>query len=229
MTLFSREEFHRLNGERKNCFQPERLVPHGKTFVIEAGDVFLLPPHWYHIGNTEGFSIGIAFAISKYSAAKVTANTLQHAITEERLRGSIDEVVERAEKGAYSQARWLRRIYAENMARASSRRHLRYSYVRFQDDMITPDTRWIRDPDFPITTIEVDEDLLVFVRGNHIRLVRNEVSIRLLKTIPEIPFSAHDLHAELEGRVSLDALLVTVKQLRRLGGLLPAGLCLINV
>ncbi len=52
----------------------------------------------------------------------------------------------------------------------------------------------------------------------------NEVSIRLLKTIPEIPFSVHDLHSELEGRVSLDALLVTVKQLRRLGGLLPAAI-----
>ncbi|MCC8422715.1 cupin domain-containing protein [Photorhabdus thracensis] len=219
MTLFSQEEFHRLNGERKNCFQPERLVPHGKTFVIEAGDVFLLPPHWYHIGNTDGFSIGVAFAISKYSAAKVTANTLQHAITEEHLRGSIDEVVERAEKDAYSQAEWLRRICAENMARASSRRHLRYSFVRFQDDAITPDARWIRDPDFPLTTIEVGEDLLVFVRGNRIRLALNEISVRLLKVIPDTPFSVRDLYVELGGLVSLNALLAIVGQLRRLGGL----------
>ncbi|WP_118985854.1 cupin domain-containing protein [Photorhabdus sp. CRCIA-P01] len=219
MTLFSREEFHRLNGERKNCFQPDRLVPYGKTFVIEAGDVFLLPPHWYHIGNTDGFSIGVAFAVSKYPAAKVTESILQHAITEERLRGSIDEVVKRAEKDEYSQAEWLRRIHAESMVRALSRRHLRYSFVRFQDDVMTPDTRLIRDPDFPLTTIEVDEDLLVFARGNRIRFARNEVCIRLMKVIPDTPFCARDLYEKLDGGVSLDALLTTVGQLRRLGGL----------
>ncbi|WP_214068804.1 cupin domain-containing protein [Photorhabdus hainanensis] len=219
MTLFSQEEFHLLNGERKNCFQPERLVPHGKTFVIEAGDVFLLPPHWFHIGNTDGFSIGVAFAVSKYPDAKVTEKILQHAITEERLQGSIDEVVKRAEKSEYSQAEWLRRIHAESMARALSRRHLRYSFVRFQDDVMTPDTRLIRDPDFPLTTIEVEEDLLVFVRGNRIRLARNEVCVRLMKVIPDTPFSVRELYEKLDGRVSLDALLVTVGQLRRLGGL----------
>ncbi|WP_181150165.1 cupin domain-containing protein [Photorhabdus hindustanensis] len=223
MTLFSKEEFHRMNGERKNCFHPERLVPHGETFVIEAGDVFLLPPHWYHIGNTDSFSIGIAFAVSKYPDAKVTEKILQHAITEEHLRGSIDEVVKRAEKSEYSQAEWLRRIYAESMARALSRRHLRYSFVRFQDHVMTPDTRLIRDPDFPLTTIEVDEDLLVFVRGNRIRLARNEVCARLMKVIPDTPFSVRDLYEKLDGRVSLDALLVTVGQLRRLGGLLLAA------
>ncbi|QCP48996.1 hypothetical protein FAZ95_07250 [Trinickia violacea] len=221
MTLFSRSAFHRLNGPRKNCFNPELLTPHGQTFSIESGDVFLLPPHWYHIGNTDGFSIGIAFAISKYTDEKVSQQMLQHAITEQRLRGNVSQIIARAEAAGDTMAEWLRRIRIEHGAPTASRRWLRYSYTCHEKDTVTPDAGWIRDPDFPLNTVEVGDDLLVFARGNHIRLRRGAVGTTLLEAIPHTPFSARDLYSSLKGNVSLEALLGILVQLRRLGGVLP--------
>lgn len=220
MTLFGVDEFHRLNGERKNCFQPQTLIPHGRTFAIEAGDVFLLPPHYFHIGSTEGFSIGVAFALSKYPASSMAKQILQRAIGEERMSGPLDQVLGRAQASGETLADWLRRADSEHAAQARSRRHLRYSFSRHHDDVeVTPQQLWVRDPDFPLTQLEVGDDLLLFARGNRVRLARSELTRRLVAALPHNAFSVEQLHREVQGQISIDALSTVVRQLARRGGL----------
>ncbi len=219
MTLFGIEEFHRLNGPRKNCFQPESLIPQGRTFAIAPGDVFLLPPHYYHIGSTEGFSIGVAFAVSKYPQAQMTKQILQRAIGEERMAGALSEVVERAGSSRESLADWLRRAGEEHMMQARSRRQLRYSFLRSLVTEVRPHDKWVRDNDFPLVQMEAGDDLLLFVRGNRVRLARTELTRQLLAALPHEAFSIEQLHALMQGRISIDALSTIVRELARFGGL----------
>ncbi|MGN6233355.1 MAG: hypothetical protein ACTHNZ_19590 [Trinickia sp.] len=223
MTMFSKNDFHRLNGPRTNCFDPERLIPYGKSYSVELGDVFLLPPHWYHIGRTDDFSIGVAFAISKYPGDKMTAHLLQHAINDRRLRGTFEQVLTRTGAIGWTVPDWLRRVRQEHEVRTASRRWLRYSYARHRATVIKPETLLSRDPDFPLTTLTVDNDLLVFARGNHVRLERGAVSAALLDAIPQSPFTARDLHAAVKGLISEGAVLGALGELHRLGGLVHAG------
>lgn len=219
MTLFGVEEFHRLNGERKNCFEPQTLIPHGRTFAIEPGDLFLLPPHYFHIGSTEGFSIGVAFALSKCPETSMVKQILQRAIGEERMAGELDQVIGRAQASGESLADWLRRAGNEHAAQTRSRRQLRYSFGRSSEPEVTPQQLWARDPDFPLTQLEVGDDLLLFARGNRVRLARSELTRRLVAALPQSVFSIEQMHHALRGEVSLDALSAVVRQLARLGGL----------
>lgn len=219
MTLFDKANFHRINGQRKNCFEPERLISHGRTFDIAPGDAFLLPPHWYHVGNTNCFSIGVACAVSKYPWPMVCDHMLKRAITEEPMLGSVAKVIAHAQASGCSLASWLQRSEREYLARAGSRCQLRYAWMRNTHSTVEPDAHWVRDPDFPLTTLEMDDDLLVFVRGHRVRLARTDASTRLLQALPHNAFSARQLYQMLAGKVSLDAVRATLSQLIRFGGL----------
>ncbi|WP_041741623.1 hypothetical protein [Collimonas fungivorans] len=218
MTLFGIKEFHLLNGVTKNCFQPQKLIPHGRTFAIESGDVFLLPPHCYHIGSTEGFSIGVAFALSKYSGATMTKQILQRAVGEKHMTGSLDDVIGRAQADGVSLSDWLRRMGNEYVVQARSRRNLRYSFLCSTEPEATPWQLWERDPDFPLSQLEEGDDLLLFARGNRVRLARNELTLRLVAALPYTAFSIEQLYSALHGDVSRDALSTLVHQLVRVGG-----------
>jgi hypothetical protein len=221
MTLLGIEEFHRLNGVQKNCFQPAKLIPHGRTFPIAAGDVFLLPPHYYHIGSTEGFSVGVAFALSKYPETSMTRQVLQRAIGEKDMAGPIDALIGRAQDGGVSLADWLSRVRAEHASQARSRGHLRYSFLPpgGAEPEVAAAQLWQRDPDFPLVQLETGDDLLLFARGNRIRLARNDTTRRLVAALPHGAFSIEQYHRDLQGQVSLDALSILVRKLAHLGGL----------
>lgn len=226
MTLFGKEEFHQRNGERKNCFEPEKLVPHGRTFAIRPGDLFLLPPHYYHIGNTPGFSIGVAVAFSKYPAATVAKQILNRAAAataESPL--SIDELLAREASGE-TFASWLGRARDEFHAQARSRGNLRYSYCRQDRAALALDAELASDPDFPIARVETGNDLVLYVRGHRVRLAQTPLTARLadaIDAIGEAPGSIHDLHRRLRGDISLPALHGVVQQLTRFRGLQPSA------
>ena len=170
--------------------------------VVEPGDVFLLPPHWYHVGKTDDFSIGVAFAISKYADDRLTQQILHHAITQPRLRGNFDQVVARADAIGGSIVDWLHRVRAEHHARAASRGWLRYSYATRYESGEIKEAVLSRDPDFPLTTLTAGDSVLVFARGNHIRLKRGVASAALLDAVPHSPFRTRDLHASVNGPIS---------------------------
>ncbi|MDF0604308.1 hypothetical protein HZU77_001405 [Neisseriaceae bacterium TC5R-5] len=220
MTLFEKDQFHRLNGKSKNCFEPEKLIPYGKTYSIKPGDIFLLPPHYYHIGNTNGFSIGIAFALSKYPKKTMTQHILQHAIHSSSFNSSIEELTDELNSTTdISLREWLRQVNNEYEAIAQSRASLRYSYLRQNITEIMPQTLWQRDPDFPLIQRICGNDLLIYIRGNRLRFINNKLTLHLLASIPDVPFSIKDLYSELKGLISLDTINQVVQQLASLGGI----------
>jgi len=221
MTLFGKDEFHRLNGPRKNCFHPADLVPHGRSFAIRPGDLFLLPPHYYHIGNTPSFSIGVAIAISKYPAATTTKQILSRAVGADSLAAPIDDLLARADLGAESFAGWLRRMTDEFHCQTRSRGNLRYSYCRHDRSPVALDASLAPDPDFPIVRAQIGNDLLLFVRGNRIRLAHTALTTRLVESISDAPMTINELHRRLRGDISIDALHGVVQQLTRFRGLQP--------
>lgn len=219
MTLFDKQTFHRLNGERKHCFEPDRLIAHGERFAIQPGDLFVLPPHHYHVGHTPGFSIGIAVAISKYPPAAITKHVLARAASRDGLDIPFDELVASSEADAELFAAWLRRQRDEALGQARSRGNLRYAYGRRNPTTAGLDAALQPDPDFPIVPAELGKDLLVFVRGNRIRLARTPLTSRLVESLTGGPLSVSELHRRLQGEISLDAVQGIVHQLTRFHGL----------
>lgn len=219
MTLFDKQTFHRLNGVRKNCFEPARLLPHGERFAIQPGDLFVLPPHLYHVGHTPGFSIGIAVTISKYPAAMITKHVFARAASSEGQEVPFADLLAASDADAELFATWLRRQRAEALCQARSRGNLRFAYRRNNLATAALDATLQPDPDFPIAHAELGKDLLVFVRGNRIRLARTPLANRLIEALAGGQVSVRELHQRMGGEVSLDAVQGLVQQLTRFHGL----------
>lgn len=216
MTLFAKEDFHRLNGKRKNCFEPGKLLPYGKTFNIRPGDLFLLPPHYYHVGYTESFSIGVAVAISKYPDSMITKQILSRAVSADKFAVPIDELIDSSERESELFSQWVMRSRDEFHCQMRSRANLRYSYTRYSTFMINLDEPLVLDSDFPITHVDAANDLAIFARGNRFRLVSNDLTRHLVDLLCEVPtISVNDLHQRLKGNISIDALQAVVQQLVR--------------
>ena len=219
MTLFDKADFHRLNGPQKNCFTPETLIPHGRTFTIRPGDLFVLPPHYYHVGNTPSFSVAVAVAISKYPPAFMTRQVLNRAVAADSFGLPLDALIARAAETKEGLSDWIRRSREEFDCQVASRRNLRYSYQRPVEASLSPDTPLLLDPDFPLTHVELGDDLLLFARGNRIRLARTPLTRRLVVALCAGPTTLAKLHEDLRGEISADALRGVVQQLVRFGAM----------
>ncbi len=80
MTLWTPERFHELIGPHKVSRDYARLLPHGESTVLCAGDVYLLPAHYYHVGAVSEFSVGIAACIGRFTERALRARALQEWI-----------------------------------------------------------------------------------------------------------------------------------------------------
>ena len=214
MTLFTKEDFHRLNGKSKSCFEPEKLLSYGKTFHIKPGDLFFLPPHYYHIGYTQNFSIGVAIAISKYPDTMMTKQILNRAVSAEKY---VNELSDLSTKENELFSEWVSRSREEFYCQMRSRSNLRYSFNRYSNSVISLDDPLTPDSDFPITYVDTGSNLAVFARGNQFRLSSNELTKRLINLLPEAPTSINNLYQRLGGDISTDALQAVVQELVRFG------------
>ncbi len=65
MSVWTPERFKALTGSDRSFYQPEQIVAHGVTYEIHQGDLFLLPPGYFHVGYTEEFSVAIGVSVSR--------------------------------------------------------------------------------------------------------------------------------------------------------------------
>lgn len=122
MTLLTPDTFHKYNGPNKTSFSPDDLVNYGMTYNIYPGNVFILPPHYYHVGYTSEFSIGIAVAVTKYPKEKVYKQALDNYLSFHDLSNldkdvsslNVDVLIEKSHK-----------LYQEGL---KSKCNLRYAY-----------------------------------------------------------------------------------------------------
>jgi hypothetical protein len=85
MTIWSAEEFRKLSGSEDHiCHDFEPLIPKGKTYSIEAGDIFHLPAGThYHIGKADEFSVGLTIGLKRETPKSI----LQKALKEHQKNG----------------------------------------------------------------------------------------------------------------------------------------------
>lgn len=219
MTLFGKEEFHELNGEEKNCFEPDTLIDKGAKYLIEAGDVFLLPPHYYHVGNTQDFSISIAFALSKYPNEIMTKNILQKSIGEVFNEVHINDLINDSTNKKTSLSKWVLESKERYLKRKESRSNLKYSSLISNCYVIEGHTNLFLNPFFKITYVVNKGKILVFSRGNHFSIPYDKSVKNIIDKIPNIEFTPLQLFGETEGEVSLNNIIKILQQLVNFGGL----------
>ena len=173
MTLFEPELFHQLNGPEKNCYQPENLIAFGDTYEISAGSVFLLPANYYHVGNTQSFSIGLALSISKNPNSAVTQLLLHDAVNDNRFAGDVYDVIKRLEVSQITLAEWMSERLEDHCLRNKSQKGLRYALIEREVPDFESDTVFVLDPDFAIEFADNGEKIRVFCRGNKVKISSN--------------------------------------------------------
>ncbi|MEQ8910228.1 MAG: hypothetical protein RIC95_13605 [Vicingaceae bacterium] len=79
MTLWEADRFKQLNqSDEAVCFDYLPYLFQGKTYYIEAGDIFHLPAStYYHVGNASHFSFGITVGIKKESSKTILSKALK--------------------------------------------------------------------------------------------------------------------------------------------------------
>ena len=208
MTLFEPEHFHQLNGPSKNCYNPDDIIDHGKTFDINPGDIFFLPAHYYHVGNTKEFSIGVAVSISKNPKNLVTQNLLRDAIHDKRFVGDFETVKSNLEKSKITLADWLTERHEDHYLKNKSQGALRYSYTEPNIPDFDTETQFIMDSDFKMEVIEAEDKIRLFCRGNKLKLTSNELVSDFLTqlSLKEGFFNIEELYEDINQSFSLDDL-----------------------
>jgi len=85
MTIWDADEFRKLTKSDSHvCHDFEPFLSEGKTYSIEAGDIFHLPAGThYHIGKADEFSIGLTIGLKK----ETSRSLLQKAMKEHQKSG----------------------------------------------------------------------------------------------------------------------------------------------
>ncbi|MBD8511941.1 hypothetical protein IFO68_04480 [Photobacterium sp. CAU 1568] len=208
MTLFEPELFHQLNGPEKNCYQPEDLISYGDTYEISAGSMFLLPANYYHVGNTQSFSIGLALSISKNPESAITQFLLYDAVNDNRFAGDVHEVIERLEISQITLAEWMSERLEDHCLRNKSQKGLRYSFIEREVPEFENNTVFLLDPDFSIEFADNGEKIRVFCRGNKIKLSSENQFIGFLQclTSQKDTFTIRKLYEYFNGEVNMDTI-----------------------
>ena len=82
ITLWSPAKFKRITGSDRSHFHPETIVKFGRSYRLKSGDLFLLPPNYFHVGLTRNFSVGLAVVISPQTPNRILQAALAAASEE---------------------------------------------------------------------------------------------------------------------------------------------------
>lgn len=109
MTLWKSREYRAINGSTRNNYEPEKIVDRGTSFHIEAGDLFLLPPGYFHVGFTSDFSADIAIDIHRLPPKALLKRALDCAVSS-LIPGSIGQ---NSGKQPGSAGDWLKPVHKQ--------------------------------------------------------------------------------------------------------------------
>lgn len=214
ITLFSKEDFFNLCGNQNNNFNPGKLVRHGITYTVEPGDIFILPPHYYHVGYTPEFSTGVAIAISKYSKTMMNRLVLQQAGN--NISKQLDQM-DSHHLASISLGKWINESTQLYLAELHSKANLRHGYLKKSCASLLTDTQWILNPKFPIQTISKPDEILIFGRGNKIKLANQPSIQKLINSFSDQATTLRHLHSAANGAVSQAAVALLIQQFEYYG------------
>jgi hypothetical protein len=72
--------YEALTGQSSNHHDPGAIASHGVAYDVTSGDVFLLPPHNFHVGKTLGFSMDAAIILTKVTKKQALREAGEQAL-----------------------------------------------------------------------------------------------------------------------------------------------------
>jgi len=212
MVLFSPEIFHALNGPEKRSYDYDRLVPHGDCTVIQAGDAYLLPAHYYHVGVADEYSVGLAACIGRFPQAELQKRALSVAA---KAGASSASPKMNALETSVAAEELLRNYTAAEISKGGLKFRSRLRRISVKSNATVQ-----LDPAWPVVRAQQADSDAVFARGHRVHLPNA---------------SEDDLLELLMSRVSVERLqrlfaksIASVDLMRFLGELESAGVLLVS-
>jgi hypothetical protein len=77
MTLWDPKDFRKITGSTASFFDPDAISAFGFHSEFGRGDMYVLPADFYHIGHTNGLSVGLAIAFVDLSNRQLISRALE--------------------------------------------------------------------------------------------------------------------------------------------------------
>ncbi|KND54541.1 hypothetical protein BPUN_4423 [Candidatus Paraburkholderia kirkii] len=183
MYLWNDEVFKQSDGIHHR-FDVDNLKMFAESYKIESGDVFVLPPHYWHIGEATDFSVGLAIAISRETDVSLTRNSLGYATTNRENFIEFKQNITSEEAERTSIATWFANIDRHYQISLESNRGLKSPYTSNCHFLALTDSKQISlEKMFPPMMMEIGGKQWVYSRGNRKGINEKCTFERLIGTI----------------------------------------------
>lgn len=163
MTLIDEDVFLKASGGVPHSFDMEKMLPLGTSYTIEANDLFLLPPHFHHIGHTSAFSIGIGISIARLPDGILLKDVVGNALAS----SDLGELKQSA--GTMTLSDWIGRAEADHLHGNMTNLGLKTRPAAVDSPPDLDRLQCRVSPLFSLLITRDDEHLLVWGRGHCIR------------------------------------------------------------
>jgi hypothetical protein len=199
MTTWSPRRYRSITGGGRPCFAPGSIVRGGRSFRVDAGDIFVLPAGCYHVGWTPRFSAGIAVAITPQKPEAA----LQKAIV--TYGSELAQAASRS-RASLTTSAWLQSILARFRARQASLLGFHALPLPRRPRRLNNCVVALAAP-FPIGSAAArDGRGWLYVRGTEIGLRTNRAIERIVRQLNSgAPLPAGDLIRQMTSELSESA------------------------
>jgi hypothetical protein len=222
--------YQALTGQSSNHLDPGAIASHGTPYEVASGDVFLLPPHNFHVGQTLGFSMDAAIILSKVTKKQALREAGEQAlarlIAAEDDRSSSDFDAEPADYQTAHVAPetslhgWMAEAVEELSLLRDSNAGLRFpGFVRHpvEADALTRAAVQLASP-FRLHTRTRGASMTVYARHHRIQLRRSSAVSEMISLLDSgRAFRVADLARRFEQHLGGDAVIGLVSRLLEIG------------
>ena len=222
--------YEQLTGRASNYYDPGSIAAHGTTYDVSSGDVFLLPPHNFHVGNTLGFSMDAAVILSKVTKTQALREAgdqaLRRLIAAEDDRSSTTFEAEPADyltahvASETTMQAWLEQAVEEFSLLRASNAGLRFpGFVRgaVEAEALSRNAVQLTSP-FRILTRTLGASLILYARHHRIQLRHAPALTDLVALLDSGQiFRVADLARRFEAHLDHDALIGLIGRLVEIG------------
>ena len=185
MYLWSPETFEAATGGRATFYDRAAIEDSADIYDIPAGSVFVLPPGWFHVGETRDFSAGVVVTNVALSQSRMRERALQTFLDavdpddgDDVAKMAATPVADALEAGMQEMGDLL-----ESNAGFSPGPH-----TGPDPGSPGPDTRYARHPDFPIVLRTSPPDgsgttMSLFVRGRKMVMPESDALTGLVQAL----------------------------------------------
>lgn len=167
-------------------YHPEKINGSATTFSIESGDVFVLPPHFWHIGENPDFSIGLTVTLTTETDESLTEISIARSLSELSAQNDI------------TVTNWRKEIVSLFRLSIESHRGLATPVKLFKTEFSIDNTRHLKlSNHFPLLIKTVSNRPYLFFRGHKILLKDSELMFSMKKLLEQQKLTKSELSALL--------------------------------